>query len=779
MRRLIKLLLFSLIFVTFLSFFVSAQSCATADDRIMRISAPTNAMGEVWNGAGSYGTDICYSTIFSRTYSGNNPHGCSPQTIGATNDVVHLSNPTNAHAETPDYNSNSPTASYVNNVVCYGDLRCRSITAGNCNTAGGEREVVRLSGTTGTNAHLGTPASATTYTTKICCSSANSGGGGIQGLSNPVWRYYDGTPILENTPICPNSYVTMNVGVGTGISGNVDFKLYEYDSLSSNDLIDLQFSGIVSNGQVNVTLNLSNQDVIDKLNLARDGSPNEAELFFVANQGQINSPNSVIVRYDGDTNRCSYSRPTSSIQAPVHKGIYFTGKTVDFVQGCTSQAGLLRYEWTITPQNGNIITRTEPRFNYTFTDAGQTNVKLKCTDLEGRFAITESQMLIVENARKTLAYINRPAFESFVYNSPPTTPNTLYFPKNVDFSASESFVVDINPNNPCPTVECLGGDCPLQTQNSPIGCTSANISLSNVPTLGNIDYTNLFFNWTFWSNSWSEQWSSYEGLGVKSGIISYDSVSNSVNDKHMSVFVNYTGSGVSASASFQRDFTLGRCLNNGNSYYGPNSDVRPTNVENDACKGVDGRAGTGDDCCAGGLRCMPGINSQMYSCQMPLNSVVKCEDFRNLSDCNSNSNPSIPLASYNRNPAACEFLECYWISSTSTCGVRSRQYTYNNQTGCTHSSNGCSLNDCVWTTTQTECINGMKTVNYTSESAPVSGCSFSQGCEQRDQVRIPCGSLSFELSFFGRIQFIITIISIAVFYFAFNIHRRKENEKRN
>ncbi len=117
---------------------------------IMRISSPTNAHAELWNGAGGYTTEICYDDIFGKEYTGASPHAST-----ATNDVLTLSGQTNAHVATAGY----PTTVY------YGDLKCSYRAS--CNAD--EECIATISDTT--NAHIATCTDAP-YATKVCCSSA-------------------------------------------------------------------------------------------------------------------------------------------------------------------------------------------------------------------------------------------------------------------------------------------------------------------------------------------------------------------------------------------------------------------------------------------------------------------------------------------------------------------------------------------------------------------------------------------------------------------------------
>ena len=76
---------------------VQQERCSTADDVIMRLQSPTDAYGEVWNGASNYPIEICFSKIFPGYNRPPNPHACKPGAV-PSNRVVQLNDATNALA---------------------------------------------------------------------------------------------------------------------------------------------------------------------------------------------------------------------------------------------------------------------------------------------------------------------------------------------------------------------------------------------------------------------------------------------------------------------------------------------------------------------------------------------------------------------------------------------------------------------------------------------------------------------------------------------------------
>jgi hypothetical protein len=749
MRMLIKSLFFCLFFAAFFGFTVSAQVCGgNQDDVILKLSGPNNAHGETWNynpPTAAYTQGICFSQLFPFYSPPSAPHACDTPPGGGTptNLVLRLSASTNAHGQTPQF---TPVGSYID--VCYGGLSC----TGRTNCQSGETEVLSLFASN--NSHLGT---AGTYTTKICCLAP------VPKIKEPVWKYFDGSQIPPNTNVCPNTFIiasvkTENIAEGTPIT----FRFYDRDGTFDDPINALTTTITVTNNQANITINLSERR--DILNGFLDDNPPNVELYFRVNISSLSLTNeSYDVLYVNNSNQCTFSPPAATVNAPVHRGVYFTNTQINFVSGCTSPMGPVQNEWTIT-QGSNIITRTEASFLYPgFSNAGQVNVKLKCTDPAGRRSNAEAQMLIVASPY-TLAYIEKPAFNELVYRTPPAPP-TAYFPEMVDFSARDSFVVDVTAAGCAPTIQCLAGNCPAQTENLPAGCGAGTRPIT--ATAGGVTYSNLKFDWRFWDNDWNENRDNYGS----SGTISYNDLSNSLNDKHMSVSVTYTAVPNGPTAAFQRDFTLGRCLNNGNTYYSSIYESYVTTEENDFCKGGDDTPDTADDCCPTAYECTDEESETgQYYCKIMDNPILECEDYTDSASCNGNTNPAIPLASYGQNPPACRFLQCIWDTTTNSCGVRATQYPTNASGACVIGGPINPGDDCAYTTSTTECINGRKTISYNV----IAGYT----CTNRDPVTVPCGSLSFELPFFGAREFITALLLIAGIYLIFNYRmKRHENHK--
>lgn len=207
------------------------------DYRIMSLSSDANAHGEIWNGAGNYGWNLCCNFPGTR------------ECIG-TNKIVGLSASTNAHAEIPT------ETTYTEN-VCYGYLDCVS-SSGTC-SAGYNIEMLSLSDTT--NAHLAQFSEAL-YTTKVCCKQASN----FAYWTDKDRNYVVSPPdVISVRPEFTN--VLLNLRRGP-IEEAVTFEIYEDDTFPNpNDNIRTRNDALTgttdSNGDVIVSWTIT-QDDLDK-----------------------------------------------------------------------------------------------------------------------------------------------------------------------------------------------------------------------------------------------------------------------------------------------------------------------------------------------------------------------------------------------------------------------------------------------------------------------------------------------------------------------------------
>lgn len=772
---------------------VSAQTYSCADDQtILKLASQTNSHGELYNGAGNYGTEICYNEIFGVDYTLTNPHACSG------NGVLDLSTSSNAHG--------AQYASAYTLDICYGDLVCNveNVGSGTCSSGS---EVLRMSALD--NAHMAV-AGTTSYNYAICCTSAfASGGSGPScGASTTVCEsgddpscpecissggtvdnaFWEGSP---GSGVLTESYVNSTVrlvaettGFATGTQ--VIFTITERDG------------GVTDDGDVNVVLS-GNTDfsgnvevswfIDDNIMTAAD-SFNEyfdgkAEFFFEASIGSETEDS-------GQLNVFEIVNPNPEPPVPVidpsklaHKGIYFTGTTIEFGHLSTGQYDTTN--WTVEDSNGNIeLSRSEDDFNWIFNTPGQRTITLKLTDSSNpNILFGESQigiLVLPSNEEGIFAFIDKPSHHEFIPDRDFSGDGELDY--IAEFSAADSYVVE-NLNSNCPVgLRCVAGTCPSSSENAPVSCSAGQISfVSNGGSPGQ-GFTNLHFEWAF------DGVIKKSGFGNVSGTKSYTESSVNFNDKEISLTVNYSSSGLELEQTFEREFTIGQCWNSGSTYaeINANGAVNQLDTVNDvgACAGLDDAYGTADDCCPVNL---PYCSPTTQKCDFSPNNVDGCGGFDNLDSCEgASSSFVIQDLQYNENPdCALDEIDCECRWDTTNGCVLAKTNTTQTNTIIIGEGPACVMPVCTYFSPESACIDGTRT--FTEEVTlirdTVDGCYVGQSnaqvaalidCVADPETTVQCGQFSVELNFFGWMQFMIASVGVFGIYvlFAFRNSRKRE-----
>ena len=732
------------------------------NQNILNISGATNAHGEVWN-EGNYNVDICYNDLFGVEYPDQDPHVCD-----GLNLVLNLSAQTNAHAEVP------PGANYVVG-VCYGDLVCRSIPGNqNCDIGNGEIEVVSLSAET--NAHL-EKADSNIYTgssnRKICCSSAFAGLGAVK-FTDLRWEDFFGNEINE-------SYVNRTVKLiaeTTFSSGTeITFEIWEEDpflnpddpirTLSNNNAL---IGTVDSQGIAIAPWRITDDDMKRGADcvLGVCSEPNPWEFYFIASSGGVINDSREFD--DGTFNGILYTNniegnntfPTANITGElVHRGIYFTGIDIEFNHSSFDLEGpIVSFEWTIENSAGIELTKTDESFDYAFTTQGQKTITLRVTDERGEWDEDQIAVLAIESPG-IFAFINKPFHREIVVNE------SLV----VKLDASDSYVVDNNyDKNTCQgTIDCLAGNCPIQTQNWP-SCTNNPITVRN-PQQG---FSSLNFSWKF------DDGDEFSGFGNVSGEKPYAIASTSLTDnKIIDLLLSYNSQ---EEVSTKRIFILldqSQCIDGGTFWIEDPTGrrIRHSTMNSNACGGPNGVIGGGDDCCPVGFTCTE------EGCRRGPNPPDSCSDYTNRTDCN-NDTYSVASIDPLRNQIGCDSFqngsvircECLWNGTSE----------FNGECALTKISisgggpgTSCVEYQCLYIYNETECTGGYMTINVQTQ--------FIQGgptCTTPPLAReeclgdaqtyvIPCGQINFELGFFDMAQFFAAVIAIFIIYFLISPGRRK------
>jgi len=352
----LPILLFSMIS------FVSAD--CSSDQIIMRISAATNAHGELWNGAGGYSTVICYSTIFGYSYTGTNQHDCT-----GTNKVVGLSASTNAHAEKPESTSYGTTAN-----VCYGALQCQSASA----CPSDYKEVVRLY--SDTNAHLESTDGTGGYSVKICCKGTV--------LKTATWTDMTGT-IITTSDL--NDTVKLVV-LGEGMEGSeVDFTVYK-DVAFWWDTKIATLSGIAS------TMWQANQagNFYFKAKIVDTSQEIQSGTLAVSSSVSNTPPVAVITK---PANGALINMPSASVSVSFGQASYDSDDT-----------SLINYTWDFGDGNITILGAGSGNTTHNYTSSGPKYISLTVKDARGSTSSTDEIGILLNGTGNDapLAIISNP-----------------------------------------------------------------------------------------------------------------------------------------------------------------------------------------------------------------------------------------------------------------------------------------------------------------------------------------------------------------------------------
>ncbi len=761
------------IFLTVLSvslmYEVSARTvCSSSDQLIFKISSSTsntNAHGEVWNGAGNYEEEICYDKIFSPPYSGGNPHVCD-----GNNEVLVLSGDTNAHAEKSGLgNYNVP--------ICYGDLNC---VAQGPACSGDYFEVATISSST--NGHIETRgANSFTSGLKICCTSPSASGGSNGAIDNVEWQNTAGRKITET-----NVGKTVRMYAATTAQDGETIEFYAWDDDDENGefdfgdeaLFDNPVSTTVSGGVAKFDFDIT-QELIDRQGLDDYflDCNNGLEFYFEANiLGSQEKISSGLLSVD--CNEGQNEPPHSNITSPEHRGIYFNNTNIEFNHSSFDDSGaIVGFLWTVYKDGVFEFESNEESFNHIFTNAGQRTITLKVTDDEGLWDEDQISILVIASPGM-LAYINDPLHHQVIVNEG----------LNFRYNASDSYVIDSIYRGPgqCDyEITCKAGFCPDKTKNAPNGCEPIALTLPL-----NIGFSDSNFTWRFrdgrLDNSFSE-------LDAATGRTVFGIASDRFNDKKIDLLLK--DENLNIQNPTQREFTLldpRQCIDGGLTWVelDENGFVNQTYSTLDdpsACAGKDRLIGSGDDCCPSGMACSEN------GC---VGSVIdSCSDYTDETACKNDATgmgrppePNDPLWEEKNCGGRDEMgrivqCACGWDSNPDegfpNCGLN---VSY--RSGGYGKIDPCTEYQCLYTYDEGECNNGFMELTIKTKYNP-GNCNQGIGeaqCNADAGTKIvPCGRPTIELPFFGKEQFIGTLILIILIYLILKnvkLPGRKDNRKK-
>ena len=749
------LVLFALFFIAIPSVFAADYNCPP-NQEIFRISSQTNAHAELVSGGGNYATDICFDDYFG------NFNGVPDRNCGVNNPpILKLSQTSNAHVEIPSLSN------YGLN-VCFSGLSC-IVQPSTSACPAGKIEIASLSANT--NAHVGIPGTyngAGNY--RLCCSAGAGVPSSGANFTSTEWRNSQGIKIGRsvNRTAYVNQTVTLFAQTGFAPNTNITFEVWEDDSGANptpDDFIRNFTALTASDGSVQTSYFIRDSDT-----QIGESEPSPLEFYFKAHTTNraISSEVNRSEIMDVSTMSPPNGRPNVTITAPVHMGVYFKDNSVLFNQSSFDPDGdFISYRWNIIEDN---YVNTNSSFVYTFTGAGQKTVSLRVTDSRGAASEVQVAVLVIASPG-ALVYINKPSHRQTILNS------TLW----VKINASDSYAINSVNSGACPTVSCLAGRCPSQTQNSPIGCPQQTLNVQNTPQ----NFNRLYFDWSF---NDGDSGSGFDGFGQVAILKRFGSASASSFDKQINLQINYTNVSigvVNLLSSANRVFTLlgDQCIDSGRTFVGYDMAsgqevARYATMNSSWCAGADGVAGNAGDCCPVGYACSTSVTNP--GCR-PTN-LARCDQYTNRTICNddplrlsnSSSNPGWNIGeacgSYvNGTVVSCR---CAWNGTSENSGMCQFKKEFQGTT----TGGSCTPASCTYgSTTPTDCVDGFSTVFVSATYA--SGTCSDQGITQQEcesaqgQQAILCGQPDVALGLFDYRQFIMSIIVIAGVYFL--LYRRK------
>jgi hypothetical protein len=674
-----------------------------------------------------------------------------------------LTSVSNAHAKTPE----STTEGYVD--VCFGDLICSSSLAG---CVGDDKEILRLSSET--NAHIEkgnayASAEETGYEWSICCT-----------IPDPViipptatifdnlrWEDYTNVEITESYV---GNTVKLVARTNLPVDTEVTFEIFEDDLIFDDEIRtgENALTGIVSAGVVETDWLITEEDL--ELTVGRD------KFFFTVRETEgtetVSGADENIYLSISEDPDPDDDPPTVSITGDlIQGGVYFVDVPILFDQESFDAEGPIEnYEWKVVTSGGVLDEEVDPNdassesFTQTFENAGQRTITLRVTDSSGQ--ISEEQLsILVLGSPGVFAFIDEPTHKQVVVVEDRSVPEDGILDYSVDINTKGSYFVSDSGTGVCPTLTCEAGSCPLETENVPVDCTPAggeDFIVIDVPDpVGSLNI--LDFKWK------TSLGTTFGGPGISSRSANFVSGSSQINDKWIELtlddVVEAGEISIAEPETFRREFTLGQCVDEGDTFLVIDEEGSVIGFE---CRASE----EGGD--------------EFFCYGIPPDSPQSCAEILNEDDCNRDISVYLrdPLYVFDDdcktgtnaegNPVRCR---CKWDLGGGSGGFEEQAQcrfvkTVEDIEGPVD-ENPCTLYSCTEDHEQTKCIDNRILISVDREFlAGTCGTTVDSGQCVDETFPIPCGLFSIELGFFDYIQFFITSIIIFVLYL-FIYTRRK------
>jgi len=293
------------------------------------------------------------------------------------------------------------------------------------------------------------------------------------------------------------------------------------------------------------------------------------------------------------------------------------------------------------------------------------------------------------------------------------------------------------------------------------------------------------------------------------GMMRYGSASTSEEDKIIKLKLRYEDDeeGTSLEEFFERRFTLSKRITINpplNRYYiclgddrkikivdimenGEQIIVEEQNIDEEGrCRGPDLLAGTNDDCCGEGERCLQEEDGGFYCF---LAEEEGCAQYKNEDDCINDVNHIVGLDPFYEELQCDRIVDdniytcrCNWKDGNNDgedeCVIERNTTKIsppNPPTTCLHPPCGPNLpftpniDSCLVSYEMGECANDERIV-----SVSASTCS---GISEGDEFRVPCALKTSSLPFFNYINLIVALFFVGLIYIKINLKKFKNKNK--
>ncbi len=592
-------------------------------------------------------------------------------------------------------------------------------------------------------------------------------------ITNARWISFAGNEITES---CLGANVKLLIENTFSQNTEVNIEIFRERVIGDDSIAIESFTAMISSTNNKITWNLDSSKVSQNQNIYFEVSYGDSGI--VSNNLNIKS-----------AGECANTNPIARILSPEQGELYLVNSEVIFEGSCTDAESDVIYNWDIEGVTLPEGVGDSANFAYIFSIAGQKNIRLQCIDDRGEDDIARVSILVVGEEPGINAFIDEPEYHSVVQDDH----------RVVDFSAGESYVVDsaVDIETCMGEIICLAGDCPflvsgLDSLNSCNG--EDDILITGDSNRGN--FNDIEFTWSFNDGS-----SFASQPGFYSGSKRFASASQTENDKWINALLRYNEAGISLQGEDRTEFTLiagDICLRTDASAEIIDLDESGNEIARYVIGGSGGVSCNylgAEVCCPNGFSC----NTNTGNCELSVNT--QCSDYITENECDDDDlhlaeiDPArqgigcgtIDSATGKTIICACDWntnnqcvLKSYFEPCQNCGGEPPRVCTAPVAPSCSWSpASGQSYKCNEGDTLKRVQINGIFNAGDPSQCGNYADFINEKRteCLAGKIIDIDCNARGVKLPFFGGIQFIISIFSIAAVYYLFSLKEKKRNAK--